>query len=92
MQCDFVNVYLRHEKVWIPDDPADPAGPGHWEWELKFRGGEMKFNDKDAPEQWKKVGSVSMDTGTFVFDKDDTVGTMVSSLVTAMETAAGVAP
>ena len=40
----------------------------------------------------KQVGSVSKDTGTFTFDKDDTVEAMVSSLVTAMETAAGVAP
>ena len=53
MQCDFVNVYLRHQKVWVPDDPADPAGPGHWDWELKFQGGEMKFNDPDADEKWE---------------------------------------
>tara|TARA_Y100000310_G_C20631844_1_gene789079 strand:- start:1492 stop:1770 length:279 start_codon:yes stop_codon:yes gene_type:complete len=92
MHCDFVNVYLRQQKIWVPDDPADPAGPGHWDWELQFQGGEMKFNEPDAGETWKRVGSVSKDTGTFTFDKDDTVEAMVNSLVTAMETAAGVAP
>ena len=92
MHCDFVNVYIRHEKVWIPDDPANPTGPGHWEWVISFKGGEMKFNEPDASEQWKKAGSVSRDTGTFVFNKDDTVETMVNTLVAAMDIAAGVHP
>jgi hypothetical protein len=99
MHCDFVNVYIRHEKVWVPDapadpsgDPPDPTGPGHFEWQINFKGGEMKFNDPDAVEKWKQVGSVSRDTGTFTFDKDVTVETMVTTLIAAMETAAGVTP
>jgi hypothetical protein len=59
---------------------------------ISFKGGEMKFNDPDADEKWKQVGSVSRDTGTFTFDKDVTVETMVTTLIAAMETAAGVTP
>ena len=88
-ECNQVSIHLQIVKVFVPDDPAEPTGPGTWTWEKQFSGGELKFSDPSSAVEADQVGGISRDTGSFVFDTSATVSSMMDSLQSAMKTAGG---